>query len=367
MKRTFNTVFSIALKHSFYKIRECPDFKMLLSPETSALFGRFRVKMRPDSKSQATSFTVFQEGFEGGAPIVPIPDDTKFVFYLQPTNFLFRNFTDLPTGMEGKDVLYFNNRGGSDFLHADQVHASHTNNMEAIKLRRRIWQYEFTSGSDTAITLEVMQDSVVKKTVLLLGTNGNFQQGLDLSDLPKGRYEFAHKLTSGGTPRPALDFDVYLDEAAVQAGAMAVIEINKTAALSIDKKQYEIDFLMRKEYWKYFVVIKNDMTNTYAIEDTTGGGPSVTFNDVTGAIVTDSADDLTRKMLLAKNPGAVVKLFISSVELEYLETPLQNVSLRRNGGTVIQHLAAPPLSSPTAQTMICVVKPEELTLITPSS
>lgn len=366
MQRTYVPVFDLTLKNSFYTDGLCPDFDLKLSPETADMFRRYRVRMRPGAKTRASSFVVFQEADKDKNPFVEIPDGTKWVFYLCSTQSLFKNFTDMPSGMEGDMLLYFKNRSVGNFLHPDQDHITPTNNMEAIKVRRRIFEYSFSSGSDTAITLKVMEGSNVKKTILLKGTSGNFQQGLELDDLPKGRYEFKHFLTSEGTPLTGLDFPVYLDETAVQLRAMAVCEIEKTSSLVIQGKKYIVDFLRRQDRWKYFVVIKNDTVNTYNIVDGSSGG-SLVFEDKTTFITADTLDDLTRDMLEAQTPGSQVKLFISTTEIPYQENAIQNINLTRKKGTaaaktVITHLPAPPLSNPSPEAVVCVVKPQTLSL-----
>lgn len=113
----YNMLFTLELLHGYYANRLCTDFVIMPSAKTAAVLQGYKMI----AKQYENSLYVGIATNDTGTPIIKPAEGTPLTFFLQLTNPLFFNFTNLPFAYPSGKLYYFTNRvanssNGKQFL-----------------------------------------------------------------------------------------------------------------------------------------------------------------------------------------------------------------------------------------------------------
>lgn len=298
----YNLLFTLELLHAFNANRLCTDFVIVPSAKTAAVLGGYKMVVKQYENKLYTGIAANNDG----TPIIKPAEGTPFTFFLQLTNPLFFNYTNLPFAYPPGKLYYFTNRvsnssnskqflslptpfintkeykpgdiatnaGGTTFqairtstgtapapgnfwMEVDDNH--YFSEKDALQLLPAISTYQFTAAQPSAnievhgfnpADPEAYDTLVYADTIIFEKPASAFT--LNLSVLPPGKY----KVSVNGNEQA-----VYLSDELNTNKAFAVIDLYNESTLPADYQLlngdnllaplYSIFFLNRATIWKY--------------------------------------------------------------------------------------------------------------------
>ncbi len=298
----FNTLFTIELLHSFFANGQCNDFIIQPSAQTAAVLRGYKMVAKQfDNKLYAG----IETNASGNPSLLPA-QDKPFTFFLQLSNPLFYNYTNLPSSFPDNSIYYFTNRtndisNGKSFLSQETpfnaartykpgdvatspagtvFRAIKTNNAtpvagndwmpvdnnryvsekDSLPVLPSLTTYPFSSPQSSA-TIEVRgfnaaapedySTLLLNKTILFDNPVSSFRFNLQM--LPPGKYKVK---VNGDTERT-----VYINDEMNAAQTFAVIDLYNESTLpdgyrmldgnTLRSPLYSLSFLNRATIWKY--------------------------------------------------------------------------------------------------------------------
>jgi hypothetical protein len=294
----FAKIFEIKISHEYYDKKDCKDFILAPSEETSELLNRSGLKFRRTDTGCFVGAEVEEEDILDSGKYklkIGIDDDVKFVFMMRLANQYFLNFTDLPIDKDYNKVYYFNN------ITKNITASRFAGEQDRIKLLTKINNYEAQSDNPQKVSYYYTTNRnkpMINENVSPVqnAADGKYyiQYQSDLRNCPPGEYEFQ---VNG-----ALKDIFYADSLLYGEGIFGIIEIlnrktnpdrrfiddNEILVFDDDQlkvKTYNIQFNKRKVKWHYIIEKKKNaglvslkiLNNSQEVAADNSGGSEVTL------------------------------------------------------------------------------------------
>ena len=306
---TFNTLFSVEVKHAYYRQGICPDFLIIPSLETIGILNNYNMIWRQHNNMLYIGMLTNDD------PLSPpdanhkipflLPDvNERFAFYLQCKNPLFYNFTDMPLDQLVGNILYLTNRDNNTVNNIPCLSVAPSGYVSASDLIAYAGNsFKYTlSNNLSAGTVQVMDsytNIVILSQPFTIPESQNFVS-VDLSALTTGKYS----LSVAGQPGQPVVLVCYSSEFAGN-NYCGVIDIFNTffttgGQFLTNFPKYQIFFANRSTIWKYILL-----------------------NGTTADSITVKPDNYTFNTPLPDTQAqAVTNIMVSTTAIPLSETPL---------------------------------------------
>ncbi len=321
----FEKLFEVKFSHNFYLNSISKDFKVEPSPGCSRLLKNYRVVFR-EIKSGFISL-IELANLSAGTPVVELDNGAKFSFVIFSNNPFFKNFTNLALDSTPQSIYHFsnlnNNVQNSELLLSTETSEKFVSDNDLIILKPKKFYYNQASSNPTVlIQLKDFENKTITDKVVRI-VNNELSYFVDVTPYPPGRY----KLFVDGS----LKLDFYADDSLSGKNIFGIIDLYCSDSVppayrlsdangNISEKKYFINFKRRKTIWKYLVVLK--FKNTINPDDLSLSYP-------------DSSNSFTKQPAVTLSDGNRAVPFISSSEIEFSDTTIQGIQLKKTNGTGI--------------------------------
>jgi len=116
MNLKYKVLATVSLQHEYYTDGRCTDFSVVPTPATQVLLKNLGAVY----KTLGNKIMVFVRVGENDQPMIPVPDDVSFVFYMLLENQSFYNFSNINYRPAAKKRYYFSNRLMGRFVTDEQ-------------------------------------------------------------------------------------------------------------------------------------------------------------------------------------------------------------------------------------------------------
>ena len=106
MNLKYKMLATVSLQHEYYTDGRCPDFTVVPSPETEILLKNLGAVY----KSRGNKVMIFVRVGANNQPMIPVPHNVSFVFYMLLENQSFFNFSNINYQPAANKRYYFSNR-----------------------------------------------------------------------------------------------------------------------------------------------------------------------------------------------------------------------------------------------------------------
>lgn len=321
----FEKLFEVKFSHNFYSNSISKDFKVEPSSGCSRLMKNYRIV----SREIESGFIVLIEfaNLSAGTPVVKLDNGVKFSFVIFSNNPFIKNFTDLALDSAPQSIYHFsnlnNNVQNSELLLSAGTSEKFVSDDDLIILKPKKFYYNQASLNPTVfIQLKDFENKIIAAKVVTI-VNNELSYFVDVTPYQPGRY----KLFVDGS----LKLDFYADDSLSSKNIFGIVDIYFSGLVpsayllsdvngNISEKTYFIKFKKRKTIWKYLVVLK--FKNTINPDDLSLSYP-------------DSSNSFTKQLAITLSNGNQAVPFISSSEIEFSDTTIQGIQLKKTNGTGI--------------------------------
>ncbi len=347
MDINFNTLIDVDIFHEYYKDGISKDFEITPSVECKELLKDYRFLFR----STPTGFNVSYSADSEDNPVIPIDYKIKLVFYLTSRNPYLLNYSNLPIDRIKNTIYYFTNYDSETSekttLHKNEDYVS---SEDRIDLKSETFSMQVTSGeNEVGVSVIDIDDTAVINESFRVNKNVSHIQ-INLHPFSPGKF----KLLIDGEETS----EFYADNKIQGKVVFGVIELFLDSDSEVPLA-YEINFPLRKTYWRYNVFLKH--TKTLTAENISIDIPK-TETDKYGYTFADdlikNQDDQT-KIIFEKLPAEetsdsiICVPFVFSEELPLAEEPVEGIRLVKiNDNSIFDNLPNPSIDS---------IKPEPVT------
>jgi hypothetical protein len=346
----FVSLFNLRLKHSFYTDQRCRDFRIEPSAETSRLLRNHRLLFRelPDG------FRVAVASDDGRAPLIPLPTNEIFVFYLRVQNPDFILYTDL-SDIAGKAAPVFTNIGLKPSNVRTLKSADRTaSNTETWVVRERIAQAQFTLAGQpleglNATGFDIVQPAGSAKVKITGYNSARKTITVDTRTVPESQ-----DLSVRYSVKPRLSRGVF---------AEVELQYNSSMpALDHDDDPFQIQFTAKAARWKYYLLTDQKGSNgRFTIEDKVATGSPIGFSVQNRTFLNEAPDELDElaTALARQYPELQRFRFVSNEPVRCSDAPRQNLELRSGSNTIFGVMPNPSIGNYSKIKQMIDGKPQE--------
>lgn len=319
----FEKLFEVELSHNYYSDGIQKDFKVEPTLECSRLMQNYRIVSR-ETQSGLIAFIELSD-LPNRTPVIGLNEEARLSFVIYSKNPLLKNFTNLALDSEPQSIYHFSNNNDnvqdSELLLSAGTSDEFVSDDDIILLKPARFYYKQTFPNPTAnLKLEDFDNNtILDKTVKVVNSELNYF--MDVSLYQPGRY----KLFVDGL----LKLDFYSDDSLSGKNVFGIVDIYFSDSVpaaylltdvngNITEKSYSINFNKRKTSWKYLVVLK--FKNTINPADLT-------------MIYPDASNSFTKQAAITLSDGLLAVPFISNNEIDFSETTIRGIQLKKTNGT----------------------------------
>jgi len=254
LKFQYRPFASLKVSHEFYTKNLARDLQFLPAPESKALAERIGLFIKKSDAGISISYDVMM----GDALLNFLLNNEEiyFDFYLVTGNYMFANFTDMPTESIGS-LYYFDAEGALSGQEEDQYQlhpGDFVTNDDRYPVMRTDFYREVKSGE---AKYELKDDA--GKVYRQADVAGKY--AVELNGLPAGKY---HVHENGKQQQTfiyqSVDFQrkntVALIKIAISGQLRQSIISTLERGEVLPNATYSLQFDSRSTYWKYFIVSK---------------------------------------------------------------------------------------------------------------
>jgi hypothetical protein len=325
VKIIFEKFFEIRLKNNFYMKHDAEDFKIEPASICSSLQNNYRLV----SRQTGSGILVFIELEDplSGTPLVQPDKKAKLSYVIFSVNSFLKNFTELALDPKPQSIYHFsnlnNNVQNSDLLLSAGTSDEFVSNDDLVVLKpSRFYYNETFTGSSAHVQLTDFENNVIIDQIASI-LNNELSFFIDVSIYQPGRFS----LYVDGS----LKLDFYSDDSLTGKSIFGIIDIYFSDLVpaayrpldlsgKVSEKTYSVKFKKRKSTWKYFVVLKFKSTINPA--------------DLL-LIYPDSTNSFTRQSPVTLSDGYVAVPFISDNEIDFSDSAIKGIQLKKQNGTGI--------------------------------
>jgi hypothetical protein len=259
MDIVFKKLFSVDLRHRYYKNRVSKDF--LVTPTT--LTQRRMLAHGLLFRQTATGMTVlYEENPDQEGPRRALQESLRFSFTLQPRNPWLLNYSDLPLDLPPGHVYYLSNL--NDNVREGQLlltRNAFVSPDDALELKPLVFQHrDALRGSDAEMRIKD-EGGLVKVRQRTRVVEGYATWTIDL----RGQGPGAYRMEINGTEKGRF----YASEGLEGQKVFALVDLLHSPQVpegyrftdpdhdhAVVAKTYLVDIDNRKTFWKFYVVLK---------------------------------------------------------------------------------------------------------------
>lgn len=325
MDINYEKLFEVKFSHNFYSNSISKDFKVEPSSRCSRLLKNYRIIPR---KIESGFIALIElANLSAKTPVVNLDNGAKFSFVISVNNPFFKNFTDLALDSAPKSIYHFSNLNkniqNSELLVSAGTSEEFVGSDDLIILKPEKFYYKQASLNSTVhIQLKDFENKIITDKVVTI-VNNKLSYFVDVTHYPQGRY----KLFIDGS----LKLDFYADDSLSGKNVFGIVDIYFSGSVppayllsdvngNISEKTYFIKFKKRKTIWKYLIVLK--FKNTIDPDDLSLSYPN-------------SSNSFTKQSVITLSDGNQAVPFISSSEIDFSDSTIQGIQLKKTNGTGI--------------------------------
>jgi hypothetical protein len=331
----FNTFLTVGVSHAYYR-QSCQDFDFILPADSSRLLKNGGLV----AKVMEGKLYVFLAADRAVSSARVVGKTLRIGLKL--LNPFFSNFTQADFEFN-KLRAFYRNRTASNAL--DPV--------KTVSLVGDLYSHPVKSSQRPVIlTIRNLDGQGIRRNTLVAKSD-DAAIAYNLSDQPSGVYTVEETV---GTTKKNINY--YSDPDLHQRQIFGIVEIKIDPSFYQQPPEFNIPFLPKQEYLKYYVVANHypDLNNLMVVDGGEPGRAAISFNKILPTAFTK--DDILPNLL--GNSHAKVALFKSQTTVARQEQMRQKIQLRNNGEVLISSLPQPAANRPNSDLIIQISKPKTL-------
>jgi hypothetical protein len=331
----FNTFFTVGVSHAYYRQR-CEDFDFILPADSSRLLKNGGLV----AKVIAGQLFVFLATDRAASSAMVVGKTLRIGLKL--LNPFFSNFTQADFEFN-KLRAFYRNRTTPNILDP----------FKTVTLVGDIYSHPVSSSQrPIVLTMRNLESQGIQRNTLVAQSDGA-TVSYNLSNQPSGVYTIEEAV---GTTKKNKNY--YSDPELHQQQIFGIVEIKIDSSFYQKPPEFNIPFLPKQEYLKYYVVANYypDLNNLSIVDGGEPGRSPLVFNKILPTAFTK--DDILPNLL--GNSHAKVALFKSQTAVSRQEQMRQKIQLRNNGDVLIPSLPQPSIDRPNSELIVQISKPKTL-------
>lgn len=305
------TLLTISNQHGYYTSGLLKQWELLPSPDTVAQLNRFRMGFH----RYLDEYLITCKTDDNGDALFEAPAGARFTFYFFPNDPHFINYTDLPDKEASTDVYIANNASGPGAFA-----------LSSLPLRSPIFNHAFVAGAE--VTVVVRNESDVQVFAQDFATDsGSYEEGIDLSGLPEGRYTVV--VQEDGEADQETEY--YIMPTGRGRRPFAILQFYNSGSGAFDYSSiqaYTLDFQTKENQWIYKIMLTKDYPDHEVLiedlketdNDLESPYPTVAFKETTGITDLVSGTILTFVSVQTNNDS-------NDMLLPFLEEPNKDLQV----------------------------------------